>query len=67
MLPLARGPLTDRSLERLGKSDQGIVFLRRIFWREMDALASDQPTKAWKRLTDQVNKPLQTQAALHNE
>lgn len=47
--------LTRREDEILGKSDLGIVTLRRLFWRELDLLQSDQPTKAWRSL----NRPLE--------
>lgn len=49
---VGQGAIADRSRERLGKSDQGIVALRRIFWREMDALVAGQPVKRWKRLPE---------------
>jgi 5,5'-dehydrodivanillate O-demethylase len=42
----------DRTRERLGKSDVGVAFLRRIFWRELELIREGRPTKAWRRLTD---------------
>ena len=33
-----QGSIADRAHERLGKSDAGIVLLRRIFWREIEAM-----------------------------
>lgn len=45
-----QGSIADRVNERLGKSDAGIVLLRRIFWREMDLLRKGKPTKQWRRL-----------------
>jgi 5,5'-dehydrodivanillate O-demethylase len=44
-----QGVIADRERELLGKSDLGIVTLRRMFWREMDALRNGQPTKAWRK------------------
>lgn len=45
-----QGSIADRVNERLGKSDAGIVLLRRICWREMDLIRQGKPTKSWKRL-----------------
>jgi 5,5'-dehydrodivanillate O-demethylase len=33
----------------LGRSDLGIITLRRIFFRELQALRNGQPTKVWRR------------------
>jgi 5,5'-dehydrodivanillate O-demethylase len=38
----------DRSKERLGKSDAGVILLRKIFRREMAAIKKRQPGKDWK-------------------
>ena len=40
----------DRTQERLPQSDAGMVLLRRIFWREIEAIQTGRPTKQWKRL-----------------
>lgn len=53
---MGQGVRPDRSLERLGKSDAGIVFLRRLFLREMAALANNEPKK-WKRLDHGIELP----------
>lgn len=45
-----QGTIADRVNERLGKSDAGIVLLRRIFWREMELLRKGKRTKQWCRL-----------------
>ncbi|MEA2937789.1 MAG: 5,5-dehydrodivanillate O-demethylase oxygenase subunit [Alphaproteobacteria bacterium] len=47
---MGQGAIVDRSRERLGKSDAGILLLRKIFWRELEALRNGGPTKAWRRL-----------------
>jgi 5,5'-dehydrodivanillate O-demethylase len=44
---LGQGIIADRENEYLGRSDVGIVLLRRIWLRELDALAAGKPTKAW--------------------
>ena len=59
---LGQGALPDRSRERLGNSDAGIVMLRRLFWRELDATRNGQATKKWKRI-DQLGE-LPTQSAM---
>lgn len=52
---MGQGPLVDRSSEHLGKSDAGIVLLRRIFWREMEAIRAGRPTKQWKKTEEIVD------------
>jgi 5,5'-dehydrodivanillate O-demethylase len=54
---MGQGEIADRTLERLGKSDAGIVLLRRIFWREMESLKSGAPLKEWRRLAEAVDLP----------
>lgn len=44
-----QGTIADRLNEHLGRSDMGVVFLRKIFWRELTALEAGQPTKQWRR------------------
>jgi 5,5'-dehydrodivanillate O-demethylase len=42
-----QGVIADRSAEWLGKSDRGIIFFRKIWSRELQALAETGATKAW--------------------
>jgi 5,5'-dehydrodivanillate O-demethylase len=56
---VAQGAIADRAHERLGKSDAGIVLLRRIFGRELDALAAGRP-KIWRKLDRALELPTQT-------
>lgn len=42
-----QGEIVDRTQEMLGRTDVGIVRLRRLFEREMTAIAKGQPTKKW--------------------
>jgi 5,5'-dehydrodivanillate O-demethylase len=56
---VGQGPLVDREHEILGRSDAGIALLRRLLYREMDALASGLPTKAWHPLKESVELPTQ--------
>jgi len=44
-----QGRITDRSKDWLGQSDRGVILLRRIFERELAALAEGKPLKDWKR------------------
>ena len=44
-----QGALVDRSKERLGKSDKGIIFMRKLWEREMRAIAEGTPPKVWRR------------------
>jgi 5,5'-dehydrodivanillate O-demethylase len=54
-----QGRIVDRSQERLGASDAGIALLRRIFLRELDAIAEGRPTKRWARLAEAAHMPIQ--------
>jgi 5,5'-dehydrodivanillate O-demethylase len=56
---MGQGTIVDRTQERLGKSDAGIMLLRKIFWREMDALRSGGPTKTWRRAEQAEDMPAQ--------
>ena len=44
-----QGRITDRSKDRLGQSDKGIILLRKIWERELRALAEGRPLKQWSR------------------
>jgi 5,5'-dehydrodivanillate O-demethylase len=44
---VGQGPIVDRRGEKLGKSDNGVVFYRRLFARELHALETGNPSKAW--------------------
>ena len=44
---LGQGIIADRENEYLGRSDVGIILLRKIWLRELDALDAGKPTKAW--------------------
>jgi 5,5'-dehydrodivanillate O-demethylase len=59
---MGQGVIADRAHERLGKSDAGVVFLRNIFLREINAIKSGQPTKQWRRLEKAVEMPLPARA-----
>ncbi|HEV8016852.1 MAG TPA: Rieske 2Fe-2S domain-containing protein [Stellaceae bacterium] len=45
---LGQGVIADRDNEYLGRSDAGIVLLRKLWLRELDALDAGRPTKAWQ-------------------
>ncbi len=49
---VGQGAIADRANERLASSDRGIAMLRRILWREMDAINAGKPTKPWRRNED---------------
>ncbi|WP_157217557.1 Rieske 2Fe-2S domain-containing protein [Flavisphingomonas formosensis] len=42
-----QGTIADRHAEHLGRTDAGVVMLRRIMARELQALAEGRPTKQW--------------------
>jgi 5,5'-dehydrodivanillate O-demethylase len=45
-----QGVVHDRAKERLASSDAGIALLRRIMFREMNAIEGGMPTKRWARI-----------------
>jgi 5,5'-dehydrodivanillate O-demethylase oxygenase subunit len=42
-----QGAIPDRNVERLGRSDAAIILMRKIWARELRALAAGQPLKNW--------------------
>ncbi|HEY7067555.1 MAG TPA: Rieske 2Fe-2S domain-containing protein [Chloroflexota bacterium] len=46
---VGQGAIADRCRERLGRSDAGVILLRRIWERELRALAEGRPLKQWIR------------------
>ncbi len=44
-----QGRIVDRSQDWLGQSDKGIILLRRLWQRELAALAEGRPVKDWRR------------------
>jgi 5,5'-dehydrodivanillate O-demethylase len=47
---VGQGTVADTINETLGRSDLGVMTLRRMFWRELDAIRSGGATKQWRRL-----------------
>jgi 5,5'-dehydrodivanillate O-demethylase oxygenase subunit len=45
---LGQGRVADRVHERLGRSDRGVIFLRQLFRREMEAIGQNRPGKQWQ-------------------
>ena len=56
---VGQGTIVDRTKEKLGRSDMGIAFLRRLYWREMEAMEKGLPTKEWRRLSHDIDLPKQ--------
>jgi 5,5'-dehydrodivanillate O-demethylase oxygenase subunit len=59
---IGQGAIMDRANEYLARSDAGITFLRRLFWRELDALQAGRPLKEWRRLAEDAALPVQKPA-----
>lgn len=53
-----QGQIADRPSEHLSTSDAGILFLRKIFLRELAALRDGQRTKSWMRLEEKIELPV---------
>ncbi|WP_338617129.1 Rieske 2Fe-2S domain-containing protein [Pigmentiphaga sp. CHJ604] len=51
--------ITAREDEFLGRSDLGIVTLRKLFWRELGLQEKGEPTKEWRSLDEIVHLPTQ--------
>jgi 5,5'-dehydrodivanillate O-demethylase len=49
---VSQGPIVDRSDEILGRTDFGVLFLRHIWTRELEALRQGRPTKSWAFMSD---------------
>ena len=49
-LGVGQGVVAPREREQLGRSDVGVIMLRKIYMRELRALAQGQPLKEWKHL-----------------
>ena len=45
---VGQGAIPDRKQERLGKADQGTALIRRVWMRELQALADGAPVKTWE-------------------
>jgi 5,5'-dehydrodivanillate O-demethylase len=56
---VGQGAIADRCHERLGQSDEGIIFLRKIFVRELKKLKEGLPLKKWKALETAQEMPTQ--------
>jgi 5,5'-dehydrodivanillate O-demethylase len=44
-----QGVIADRDRERLGRSDVAVILLRKLWARELQALAEGRPLKEWTR------------------
>jgi 5,5'-dehydrodivanillate O-demethylase len=43
-----QGPIQDRGNERLGRTDVGVILMRKLWSRELKALAEGQPLTQWR-------------------
>ena len=46
-MQVGQGPIADRETEHLGRIDSGVTLFRRLWQRELRALAEGRPTKRW--------------------
>ena len=49
-----QGKIPDRRNEHLGRSDAGVILLRKIWERELRALSEGKPTKKWSYRRDMI-------------
>ena len=43
-----QGTIADRVHERLGRTDVGVILMRKLWTRELRALAEGKPLKTWR-------------------
>ena len=48
IIQVGQGAIADRVHERLGRSDVGVVMIRRLWLRELEALETGAPRKGWR-------------------
>ncbi len=46
---MGQGPIVDRRNDHLGRSDVGVVLIRKLWRQELQALADGLPTRRWRR------------------
>jgi 5,5'-dehydrodivanillate O-demethylase len=46
---IGQGRIVDRERERLGRADAGVIMIRKLWARELQALADGRPLKEWRR------------------
>jgi hypothetical protein len=51
---IGQGRIADRGAERLGRGDVGVILIRRLWTRELQAMAEGKPLKNWTRTPDIV-------------
>jgi 5,5'-dehydrodivanillate O-demethylase len=51
---VGQGRIADRSRERLGRGDVGVIMIRKLWARELQALAEGRPPTQWVRSDDLV-------------
>ena len=51
---LGQGVQWDRQNEHLGREDAGVILMRKLWARELDALANGRPLKEWHRSAEMV-------------
>jgi 5,5'-dehydrodivanillate O-demethylase len=57
LMQVGQGAL-DRSQDRLGRIDVGVLLLRKIWQRELKAMAEGRPIKQWKSV-GKIMSPVQ--------
>jgi 5,5'-dehydrodivanillate O-demethylase len=50
-----QGRIVDRSRDRLGQSDRGIILLRKLWERELKKIRDAKPTKNWRRPKEKLH------------
>jgi 5,5'-dehydrodivanillate O-demethylase len=46
---VGQGAVANRDRELLGQTDEGVILLRGIWWRELKAMTEGRPLKEWRR------------------
>ena len=53
MPQIGQGRIPDRELDRLGHSDASVILRRKMWTRELQALAEGRPLKQWTYSSDE--------------
>jgi 5,5'-dehydrodivanillate O-demethylase len=54
VVQMGQGATADRRHDRLGRSDAGVILIRKLWMRELKALAEQRPLNVWRGLEDTV-------------
>jgi 5,5'-dehydrodivanillate O-demethylase oxygenase subunit len=63
---VGQGRIADRTSEHLARTDVGVQFMRRLWARELRALAEERPTKQWRVMKEMPNAQVNERTIVTN-